>query len=227
LLFLPLITFSQNESHGEFRWMDKGTFVLEGRKYLGENSYEKAFDWDGKMSFGFRAFAYESESFWAYFMFQPVVARSYDRKIRVSGQVYHLAGNIRHEFSEKFSASFSLIHLSTHITQDIEHPFYGDLPKLPPGLLNDANVLSFGFLGESSPNARIAWRWAVELQPVDLALTEGLKNRHYIRPIYFLFERTTWEYNGFRNIVSAGSPSQNCTGPLNEESPKEILCLSN
>lgn len=201
-LLLPLFVFSQNVRSDGFHWVDRGICILEGRKYLGENAYEKAFDWDGKMSFNFRALAYKSESFRVYFMFQPVVARSYDRKIRVSGQVYHLAGSLQHEFSENLNTSFSLIHLSTHITQDIEHPFYGDLPKLPPGLLNDANVLSFGFSGTSSPETHIAWRWSVEIQPVDLALTEGFKNRHYIRPVYFLYERTTWANHILRNVIS-------------------------
>jgi len=204
LLLFPLVapgtTFAQR---GKFYWVDRGTFVLEGRKYLGENAYEKAFDWDGQMSFGFRAIGYDKESFWAYFMFQPVVARSYDKKIRVSGQVYHLAGHLRHEFSETFSASLSLIHLSTHITQDIEHPFYMDLPRLPPGLLSDANVVSLGLSGINSIKAPLSWRWSLGFQPVDLALTEGFTNRHYVLPVYFLFEGIAWDHGWIRGVFSA------------------------
>lgn len=205
LLLLPLSVFSQGEKSDGFGWVDHGMFVLEGRKYLGENTYEKAFDWDGQMAFGFRAVSYNHESFWVYFMFQPVVARSYDKKIRVSGQVYHMAGYIKHHFNQNLVASLSLIHLSTHITQDIEHPFYMDLPRLPPGLLDDANILGFGFSGTSQPDAPIAWRWVAEFQPVDLALTQGFSNRHYARPIYFLLEGTTWENGDLRNIVSIES----------------------
>lgn len=194
--------FAQNNSNG-FRWADNGVFRMEGKKYLGENMYEKAFDWDAQMSFGFRALSYNRTSFLTYFMFQPVVAHSYDRRIRVSGQVYHLAGSLRYEFTPRFSTSLSLIHLSTHITQDIEHPFYGDLPKLPPGLLDDANVLCFGFAGTSPVGAYAPWRWVFELQPIDIALLDVSDNKHYPRPIYFLLEGTLWENGMFRGIASA------------------------
>ncbi len=188
---------------GKFHWVDRGSFRLEGRKYLGENEYEKAFVWDGQMAFGFRAIGYDRVSFLTYFMFQPVVARSYDKKIRVSGQVYHLAGSIEYAITENVRPSVSLIHLSTHITQDIEHPFYMDLPRLPPGLLSDANVVAFGISGKSGLGAPIPWKWSVAFQPINLALTEGLKNSHYERPLYFLLEATTWESSDFRNVVSA------------------------
>lgn len=188
---------------GGFRWMDQGTFLMEGRKYFGENAYEKAFDWDGRMAFGFRAVAYDRTSFWPYFMFQPVVARSYDRRIRVSGQVYHLAGSIRYEMSRELTASLSLVHLSTHITQDIEHPFYADLPQLPPGLLDDANVISIGVSGRNPPEAWTAFRWALELQPIDVMLPNVFDNRHYVRPVYFFVESVTWKDSGLQLTASA------------------------
>lgn len=202
LLVLP--AFAQ-EDLPPFRWVDHGTFILQGRKYFGENAYEKAFDWDGQMSFGFRALSYNRESFHTYFMFQPVVARSYDRRIRVSGQVYHLVGSLRHTFSRELQASVSLIHLSTHITQDIEHPFYGDLPKLPEGLLDDANVVSIGFSGQSLYRSPLIYRWSLELQPIDVMLPNITENTHYARPVYLFLQGRVWDDGSHSGVITLES----------------------
>ncbi|MDI6734206.1 MAG: hypothetical protein QMD50_01790 [Patescibacteria group bacterium] len=188
-----LIFFESAESKGEMR------------KYYGKNSYQKGFNWDAYIAQEFQIIKYKKHEFWGGVVFQPVIAKSYDRKIRVSGQVY-LINLIYHlKLKENLNCSFVISHISTHITQDITNPFYMDLPPLPKKLLGDANVVGVGIKHETSWINNLPINFSFGFQPFDIIVPEFWNGKWYDRPLYFSIEPTLWHSCSWRLTCRAES----------------------
>lgn len=189
-VFFLFATFSvlplRAQDSSGFGFLEHGKFLGEMRKYSGDNPYAKAFTWDGSLGQSYKLFRYNREALWIGAQFQAVVAQSYDRKIRVSGQVYVLEGFYRHTFSSEWMGSWGLSHISTHVTQDILNPFYMDLPPLPDGLLGDANLLWIGVTRSGTWANDLPVRVEFILQPIDVMLPQVWDNKRYARPYYLV-----------------------------------------
>ncbi|MDI6821084.1 MAG: hypothetical protein QMD65_02810 [Patescibacteria group bacterium] len=177
-----LIFFENAQSKGEMR------------KYYGKNSYQKGFNWDAYIAQKFQIIKYKKHEFWGGVVFQPVIARSYDRKIRVSGQIYLINLFYFLKINENLDCSFSISHISTHITQDITNPFYGDLPPLPKKLLSDANVVSLNIEHKTNWINNLPIKFSLGFQPFDIIVPEFWNGKWYDRPCYFLIEPTLWRF---------------------------------
>lgn len=179
-----------------FGWFDRYRASIEGRKFLGENPYHRVFNWDATMSQDIRLIRWNREDLWAGASFQPVIAVSYDRKIRVSGQMYLIWFQWNHRIPQRWRASLFLTHLSSHVTQDITDPFYRDIPPLPAGLLEDANVIGVrcAYYGK--------WNWygdalpfvaETAYQPYDVVLPNVWDGERYRRPFYLRAKGALWQ----------------------------------
>ncbi len=185
------VSFAQKQDP-KLKFFDSQRGSIEMRKYYGENPFEKGFSWDAYLSEGIQMARYGPHELWGMGRFQTVVAHSYDKKIRVSGEVYMIDGTYRYILNSEWTGSFSLSHSSTHITQDILNPFYADIPELPEGLLSDVNVLSLAISRNSVWGDSLPIKIEVAYQPLDVMIPDVGENSRYVRPYYFKIESALW-----------------------------------
>lgn len=190
ILFISATTAQEQDP--ELNFFGSGRGSVEMRKYYGENPFEKGFSWDAYLAENARFVKYESHELWGSGRFQSVIAESYDKKIRVSGEVYIIEGSYRYTIDTEWTGSLSLSHISTHVTQDLLNPFYADIPELPEGLLNDLNVLSFGISRSSTWGDSLPVTIGIAYQPLDVMIPDIGENSRYARPYYFEMKSAVW-----------------------------------
>ncbi|MBI5733151.1 hypothetical protein HY967_04370 [Candidatus Jorgensenbacteria bacterium] len=192
LLFFVLLNTTTVQSQ-KIDYLDTLKFSLEFSKFNSPNAFKKGFNWHATIAPKLRLLKIDAHELWMNGTLQTVLAERFDPVFRVSGEVFLIDLIYRYRIHPRWNLSTSLIHISTHITQDLNHPFYADLPPTPPHLLDDLNVLGFGLSVKSRPEDLPAI-FTIRYQPVKIVFRETWQTENYERPLYLSAERALWRF---------------------------------
>jgi hypothetical protein len=166
------------------------------------NRFSPFYSWDAEMALNVTMFRSGAGELDFGSLFQTVGTENLGSRVSIGGTGYILRLGYLHEYSERFTLSGGLIHLSSHLTRDLDRKLEEERARgRTDPVVEDPSEYNVAFV-------QGAWRFnTVPLTPMIEGAIEPVSFRfngsraRYVRPIYIHTRWSLWRGDG-RSIVA-------------------------
>lgn len=144
LLCVSQNTYAQTNQKSQHEFLPEARFFADLKKHFGPKPYQLVYSWEHNIGMDASIYGYKKHKFHFLLNVQTAGAPPSGRRVNIAGTSYILGFNYSNKFKENTSFSSGIIHLSSHLSEDVLKIVREEAQRgviIPPVGFDDINVL--------------------------------------------------------------------------------------